>query len=68
MTWFPSRDDHLPRREAISRVAAVTPRERAAALWPAPTDRSIPVAAGCEHSEPGGEGTCAGDCSNTGPN
>ncbi|CDR15078.1 hypothetical protein GCM10022420_081660 [Streptomyces iranensis] len=33
MTWFPSRDDHLPRREAISRVAAVTPRERAAVTF-----------------------------------
>ncbi|MEU0807857.1 hypothetical protein [Streptomyces sp. NPDC005970] len=38
------------------------------ALWLAPTDESIPVAANCEHSEPGGEGTCTGDCSNTGPN
>ncbi|MBL1112191.1 hypothetical protein JK364_07180 [Streptomyces sp. 110] len=38
------------------------------ALWLAPTDESIPVAASCEHSEPGGEGTCSGDCSNTGPN
>ncbi|MEU7243348.1 glycine-rich domain-containing protein [Streptomyces sparsogenes] len=38
------------------------------ALWLAPGDESIPVAATCEHSEPGGEGTCTGDCSNTGPN
>ncbi|MEU4890978.1 hypothetical protein AB0B12_04725 [Streptomyces sp. NPDC044780] len=38
------------------------------ALWLAPTDQTIPVAADCEHSEPGGENTCTGDCSNTGPN
>lgn len=37
-------------------------------LWLPPTDETIPVAAGCEHSEPGGEGTCSGDCSNSGPN
>ncbi|WP_275462043.1 glycine-rich domain-containing protein [Streptomyces noursei] len=36
-------------------------------LWLPPTDETIPVAAGCEHSEPPPAG-CGGDCSNTGPN
>lgn len=36
-------------------------------LWLAPTDKSIPVAANCEHSEPPPAG-CGADCSNTGPN
>ncbi|SDT11652.1 hypothetical protein SAMN05216371_1324 [Streptomyces sp. TLI_053] len=36
------------------------------ALWKPPTDRSIPVAAGCEHTEePSG---CGFDCGNSGPN
>jgi hypothetical protein len=38
------------------------------ALWLAPTDQTIPVAANCEHSPPGPNGSCTGDCSNTGPN
>ncbi|MFJ9771947.1 glycine-rich domain-containing protein [Kitasatospora sp. NPDC101157] len=38
-----------------------------ASLWKPPTDRSIPVAADCEHSEPAPAG-CGFDCSNTGPN
>lgn len=38
------------------------------ALWLAPTDQTIPVAASCEHSPPGPNGSCSGDCSNTGPN
>ncbi|MFJ5225832.1 hypothetical protein [Streptomyces sp. NPDC088400] len=38
------------------------------AMWVGPSDTSIPVAAGCEHSPPGPEGSCTGDCSNTGPN
>ncbi|WP_181799392.1 glycine-rich domain-containing protein [Kitasatospora acidiphila] len=38
------------------------------ALWAGPADTSIPVAADCEHSPPGPEGSCTGDCSNTGPN
>ncbi|MFD9819077.1 glycine-rich domain-containing protein [Streptomyces violascens] len=37
-------------------------------LWLPPTDETLPVAATCEHSPPGPEGTCSGDCSNTGPN
>ncbi|MET8678904.1 hypothetical protein ABZW18_15345 [Streptomyces sp. NPDC004647] len=37
-------------------------------LWPAPTDESIPVSANCEHSPPGPNGSCTGDCSNSGPN
>lgn len=36
-------------------------------LWKPPTDRTIPVAASCEHSEPAPAG-CGFDCSNTGPN
>ncbi|KJK55658.1 hypothetical protein UK12_27440 [Saccharothrix sp. ST-888] len=36
-------------------------------LWVPPTDRTIPVAADCEHSEPPPAG-CGFDCSNTGPN
>ncbi|MEE4598201.1 hypothetical protein V2J94_41270 [Streptomyces sp. DSM 41524] len=38
------------------------------ALWLAPTDQTIPVAASCQHSPPGPNGSCSGDCSNTGPN
>ncbi|AGP53235.1 hypothetical protein M271_08075 [Streptomyces rapamycinicus NRRL 5491] len=30
MTWYPSRDDYLSRRDATTRIAAVTPREKAA--------------------------------------
>lgn len=36
-------------------------------MWLAPDDRTIPVAAGCEHSEPPPAG-CGAECSNTGPN
>lgn len=36
-------------------------------LWLSPSDNTIPVAAGCEHSEPPPAG-CGADCSNTGPN
>ncbi|MEV0375691.1 hypothetical protein AB0I10_39110 [Streptomyces sp. NPDC050636] len=36
-------------------------------LWLPPTDETISVAAGCEHSEPPPAG-CGADCSNTGPN
>ncbi|WP_274559608.1 hypothetical protein [Streptomyces spiramyceticus] len=50
--------------EAIT-AAGYTPEP---AMWLAPTDTSIPVAASCEHSPPGPEGTCTGDCGNTGPN
>ncbi|WP_431979856.1 glycine-rich domain-containing protein [Streptomyces qinglanensis] len=37
-------------------------------LWLPPTDVGIPVAASCEHSEGGGEGTCTESCSFSGPN
>ncbi|MCQ8192493.1 hypothetical protein [Streptomyces rugosispiralis] len=33
MTRYPSRDDYLSRRDAITRIAAVTPREKAAATF-----------------------------------
>lgn len=55
----------LTRTQDAIRAAGYTPEP---ALWIAPTDTSIPVAASCEHSEGGGEGTCTGDCSNTGRN
>ncbi|MGW6598520.1 hypothetical protein [Streptomyces sp. NPDC055036] len=38
------------------------------AMWTGPSDTSIPVAASCEHSPAPPEGTCTGDCGNTGPN
>ncbi|GAA1708874.1 glycine-rich domain-containing protein [Streptomyces yatensis] len=37
------------------------------ALWLAPTDASIPVAAGCQHSPGGPEGSCTGDPDGDGP-
>ncbi|MFD8384005.1 hypothetical protein ACFV2X_36755 [Streptomyces sp. NPDC059679] len=37
------------------------------ALWLAPTDESIPVAADCEHSPPGPYGSCTGDGGGDGP-
>lgn len=55
----------LARAQQAIRVAGYTPDPT---LWVGPTNGSILVAADCEHSEPGGEGTCTGDCSNTGPN
>ncbi|MBL1119584.1 hypothetical protein JK364_45705 [Streptomyces sp. 110] len=60
----PSRHDvgELTRTQEMIARAGFTVDD---ALWLAPTDQSILVAAGCE---PGGEGTCTGDCSNTGPN
>lgn len=33
MTWYPSGDDYLSRRDAITRIAAVTPREGAAVTF-----------------------------------
>ncbi|GAA2084572.1 hypothetical protein GCM10009801_45830 [Streptomyces albiaxialis] len=64
----PSRHDasELARTQAMIRQAGYTTH---ADLWRPPTDRTILVAANCEHSPPPPEGACeAGDCSNTGPN
>ncbi|MFE4535712.1 hypothetical protein ACFRKB_11595 [Streptomyces scopuliridis] len=59
-------DPHaLARTQDAIRAAGYTPDSR---LWAGPADTSIPVAASCEHSPPPPEGTCNGDCSNTGPN
>ncbi|WP_251061536.1 hypothetical protein [Streptomyces sp. ISL-100] len=57
--------DALTRSQEAITAAGYTPRPE---MWVGPTDTSIPVAADCEHSEGGGEGTCTGDCSNTGRN
>ncbi|MEV8310956.1 hypothetical protein AB0P36_27290 [Streptomyces flavidovirens] len=57
--------DALTRTQNAITAAGYTPEP---ALWVAPTDTSIPVAASCQHSPPGPEGSCTGDCSNTGPN
>ncbi|MEV5875785.1 hypothetical protein AB0L75_16420 [Streptomyces sp. NPDC052101] len=63
----PSRHDPeaLTRTQTAIRAAGFEP---VPAMWGPPTGGTILVAADCEHSEPGGEGTCSGDCSNTGPN
>ncbi|MGI5349817.1 hypothetical protein ACQEU8_16735 [Streptomyces sp. CA-250714] len=37
-------------------------------LWLPPRDRTIPVAADCEHGPGSPEGSCSDSCSNTGPN
>ncbi|WP_411112785.1 hypothetical protein [Streptomyces sp. 029-5] len=59
-------DPHaLARTQAAIEAAGYTP---APAMWTGPTDTSIPVAASCEHSPAPPEGTCTGDCGNTGPN
>jgi hypothetical protein len=55
----------LTRTQAAITAVGFIPRP---AMWVGPSDTSIPVAAGCEHSPPGPEGSCTGDCSNTGPN
>ncbi|MEN8655140.1 hypothetical protein ABCR94_32290 [Streptomyces sp. 21So2-11] len=55
----------LTRSQAAIVAAGYTPEP---AMWGAPTDITIPVAASCEHSPPGPEGSCSGDCSNTGGN
>ncbi|MFJ2174304.1 hypothetical protein ACIOHE_15500 [Streptomyces sp. NPDC087851] len=57
--------DALTRTQEAIEAAGYTPEP---ALWVGPSDTSIPVAAHCEHSPPPPEGTCTGDCSNTGPN
>ncbi len=57
--------DALTRTQDAITAAGYTPEP---ALWVAPTDTSLPVAASCQHSPPGPEGSCTGDCSNTGPN
>ncbi|PVE04648.1 hypothetical protein [Streptomyces scopuliridis] len=57
--------DALARTQAAISAAGYTP---VPAMWTGPSDTSIPVAASCEHSPPPPEGSCTGDCSNTGPN
>ncbi|MGW6739743.1 hypothetical protein ACWGDX_03170 [Streptomyces sp. NPDC055025] len=57
--------DALARTQAAIEAAGYEP---VPAMWVGPSDTSIPVAADCEHSPPPPEGTCSGDCSNTGPN
>lgn len=49
--------DALARTQRAIRDAGYIPNPE---LWRAPTDSTIPVAADCEHSEPGPEGTCTG--------
>ncbi|MFI1796336.1 glycine-rich domain-containing protein [Streptomyces sp. NPDC020379] len=65
----PSRHDpgELERTQAAITRAGYTPDRT---LWLAPDDPSITVQvrATCEHSPPPPNGTCTGDCSNTGPN
>ncbi|MFJ9031938.1 hypothetical protein ACIRQP_26135 [Streptomyces sp. NPDC102274] len=59
-------DPHaLARTQDAIRAAGYTPE---AALWAGPSNGTIPIAASCEHSPPPPEGTCGGDCGNTGPN
>ncbi|MFE2494043.1 hypothetical protein [Streptomyces scopuliridis] len=59
-------DPHaLARAQEAIEAAGYIPQP---AMWVGPTDTSIPVAASCEHSPPPPEGSCTGDCSNTGPN
>ncbi|WP_326811609.1 hypothetical protein [Streptomyces scopuliridis] len=59
-------DPHaLARTQDAIRAAGYTPVSK---MWVGPSDTSIPVAASCEHSPPPPEGSCTGDCSNTGPN
>lgn len=55
----------LARSQAAIEAAGYIPQP---AMWVGPSDTSIPVAASCEHSPAPPEGTCNGDCSNTGPN
>ncbi|MDJ0461539.1 hypothetical protein [Streptomyces sp. H27-C3] len=57
--------DALARSQAAITAAGYAPEPT---MWVGPSDTSIPVAASCEHSPPGPEGSCSGDCSNTGGN
>lgn len=63
----PARHDPsaLVRTQEAIRNAGFTPDPM---LWLAPGDPSILVAASCEHSEGGGEGTCTESCAPSGPN
>ena len=56
--------DALARTQRAIRDAGYYPN---AELWRAPTDSTIPVAADCEHSEPGPEGSCTGSGNGDGP-
>ncbi|AEW93899.1 MULTISPECIES: glycine-rich domain-containing protein [Streptomycetaceae] len=55
----------LARTQDAIRAAGYQPDP---ALWLPPSDTSIPVAASCEHSPPGPEGTCTESCAPSGPN
>ncbi|WP_251021382.1 hypothetical protein [Streptomyces sp. ISL-98] len=57
--------DALTRAQEAITAAGYTPEP---AMWVGPSDNSIPVAASCSHSPGGPEGSCTGDCGNTGPN
>ncbi|GAA2674020.1 hypothetical protein GCM10010400_40230 [Streptomyces aculeolatus] len=56
--------DALMRTQRAIRDAGYVPN---AELWRAPTDAAIPVAASCEHSEGGPEGSCTGSGEGDGP-
>ncbi|MFI0817467.1 glycine-rich domain-containing protein [Streptomyces sp. NPDC021098] len=65
-----------PRDPSRHNLAAITRTQRAIvaagytvddALWLAPEDTSIPVAASCTHSPGGPEGSCTGDPDGDGP-
>jgi hypothetical protein len=54
----------LERTQHAINAAGYTPDPM---LWLAPTDTTIPVAASCQHSPGGPEGTCTGDPDGDGP-